>query len=241
MKTKVSFLLLLTSFAFSQDKMELIYKVSSAGFSDDLIDGKNELIREYILNAEEELKDLTYKLQIDKQESIWFLNNKNSYSNDNMGKSIGGNSTYFFNNLNEKYCVQKEFLKQLFIIEEKKKEFNWKLINETKTILGFICKKATSEIIENINGVEKIVETEAWYCPEIKHKIGPENFNGLDGLILELTNRKRKFYCTEVLLADKMSLFVIHKPTIGKQIKEEEFIKEQERISKNNGIPFFKD
>ncbi|WP_366944332.1 GLPGLI family protein [uncultured Formosa sp.] len=60
--------------------------------------------------------------------------------------------------------------------------FNWILQNETQTILGYTCKKATAE---RIMGVRKQHIT-AWYTEDIPINDGPKDFNGLPGLILQV-------------------------------------------------------
>ncbi|WP_103190710.1 GLPGLI family protein [Formosa algae] len=64
--------------------------------------------------------------------------------------------------------------------------FNWTLHDETKIILGYTCKKATTEKI--LFG--RKTHTTAWYTEEIPFNDGPGYFNGLPGLILELKNNE---------------------------------------------------
>mgnify|MGYP000312216520 CR=1 FL=1 len=54
----------------------------------------------------------------------------------------------------------------------------WKLVNESKNINGFLCKKATL----NYGGRNWI----AWYTPEIPKNTGPYKFYGLPGLIMSI-------------------------------------------------------
>lgn len=57
---------------------------------------------------------------------------------------------------------------------------NWKLINETKTINSFVCKKA--EV--HYKGRDWI----AWYSTEIPFPYGPYKFSRLPGLIVKITD-----------------------------------------------------
>lgn len=61
---------------------------------------------------------------------------------------------------------------------------NWKILDDTLTILGFKCQKAkiTKDKIEYI----------AWFTTQLPYNAGPDNFNGLPGLILKLIYPHRK-------------------------------------------------
>ena len=237
MKKTVLLILLASSLGFSQQKMALVYKVTSAGFSNDLNDGKHELIREYIIQGENELNDLTYTLQIDNKKSNWFLNNRSSFSNAHMGISLGGESIYFFDFISKQYIEQRLFLDNYFIVHIQQKNFSWELLPETKQILGYTCYKAVSKEVKVINGENKTFYTTAWYAPELKYSIGPRYFGGLEGLILELTNAKIKYYCTEIFSPEKMPMFIIEKPSKGKVVSEEEYLNEMNKLAEERGYP----
>ena len=235
---KLFLLILLSSFfGISQEKMELIYKVTSTGSMYDPTDENAKPIQEYILKMEAQLDDLTYSLRLKGNESFWFLHNKESYSNAHMGKAFGGDHSYFFDNLSKNYIEERLFLDNYFILKTKQKDFKWELFNETKEILGYKCYKAVSQEVKLINGKDKTFYTTAWYAPALKYQVGPQDFGGLDGLILELTDKKRKYYCTEILASDKMPMFILEKPTRGKVVTEEEFLSEMDRLAEERGFP----
>ena len=73
-------------------------------------------------------------------------------------------------------------------------EMKWVLSNEQKMIGEYLCKKATTRF----RGRDYI----AWYCPEIAVSIGPLKYNGLPGLILEITttDKKLNIYATKIFL-----------------------------------------
>ncbi len=226
---------------FSQEKMELIYKVTSDESMYNSTDENSKLIKEYILKMEQELEDLTFSLRINGKESLWFLHDKMSYSPTHMGRILGGDSSFFFDYASKNYIEQRIFMDNYFIINKLQKEFNWELVNETKQILGYTCYKAVSKEIIIIKGEEKTFYTIAWYAPALKYKIGPQDFGGLDGLILELTDKKRKYYCTEILSPEKTPIYILEKPTKGKIVTDEQFLKEMNRIGEEKGLPSFKD
>ncbi|WP_370895734.1 GLPGLI family protein [Chryseobacterium gossypii] len=58
---------------------------------------------------------------------------------------------------------------------------NWKLVDETKVINSFTCKKAEVRY--------KGREWTAWYSTEIPFPYGPYKFSGLPGLIVKITDK----------------------------------------------------
>lgn len=73
-------------------------------------------------------------------------------------------------------------------------ELKWEISDEKKMIGEYLCKKATTRF----RGRDYI----AWYCPEIAVSIGPLKYNGLPGLILEITttDKKLNIYATKIFL-----------------------------------------
>lgn len=237
MKKFLLICLLCSGAAFCQSKLELTYKVTSTGSMINFVDKEKEILRPYIEQMEKELEDLIFTLQIKNKESIWKLLGGESYPASHMGSAWAGSYTYYFNASANEYMVQKNFLGTLFLVTQKPNPVKWQLMDESKTILGYSCKKAIYKEVKNIKGADKEFVTEAWYCPELKYKIGPQDFGGLDGLILELTDKKRKFYCTQILQGTKTSLFTIEKPNKGKPIKEEDFLNEINKIAEERDLP----
>ncbi|MEM0542230.1 GLPGLI family protein [Flavobacterium sp. j3] len=227
----------LSSIAFSQSKLELTYKVKSYGKPLEFDSTIKPEILPYLISMEKELEDLTFTLQIKGNESLWFLNNRDKFPTSHMGQSFAGNTSYYFDANAQEYLTQENFFSNLFLISKKPKKINWELVDETKTILGYECKKAIYKETKEIKGENKEFITEAWYCPKLSYKIGPKDFGGLNGLILELTDKRRQFYCTEILEGAKTSLFILEKPNKGKPIKEEEFLEEMRKIAIQKGMP----
>jgi GLPGLI family protein len=58
---------------------------------------------------------------------------------------------------------------------------NWRLVDETKVINSFTCKKA--------EGRYKGRDWTAWYSTEIPFPYGPYKFSGLPGLIVKITDK----------------------------------------------------
>jgi GLPGLI family protein len=67
-----------------------------------------------------------------------------------------------------------------YLIEDEIQPIEWKIQNDLKEIAGHICMKAvTEDTLKN----QKIV---AWFAQDIPIKAGPDRFNGLPGMILEI-------------------------------------------------------
>ena len=72
-----------------------------------------------------------------------------------------------------------EDLGTLFLEED----LNWQITNETKNIAGYQVVKATTKR----NRGTQVETAEAWFTPHLNYAFGPLGYDGLPGLILELT------------------------------------------------------
>lgn len=81
--------------------------------------------------------------------------------------------------------------------EEKAPNLNWKLINDTKSILNYKVKKA----VVNYGGRDWV----AWYAEEIPVNLGPYVFGNLPGLILELYDDDENFHFLAVGMDNKQN------------------------------------
>ncbi|MCL6218670.1 GLPGLI family protein [Zunongwangia pacifica] len=98
-----------------------------------------------------------------------------------------------------KYKIFKNYKENQLILAEKvfqyelkyKQDLNiidWEIKPENKEILGFSVQKATSSFA----GRNYI----AWFAPELPFSDGPYKFNGLPGLILEISDLKNHYHFT---------------------------------------------
>ncbi len=92
------------------------------------------------------------------------------------------NSFCFKNIVVHNLVVRDRVLSNNYIYEEPFPQFDWKLSNETTTILGHKCQKATT----TFRGRRWIV----WYADDIPISDGPWKFCGLPGLVLRATDSK---------------------------------------------------
>jgi hypothetical protein len=101
------------------------------------------------------------------------------------------------------------------VLEEKKKE---EAKDETKKAEGEAKKTNFMEDFE----LPKEVTITAWYTPEIPISQGPENYWGLPGLILEVSDGKTVVLCSKIVMNSKEKA-EIKAPTKGKEISQKEY------------------
>lgn len=79
----------------------------------------------------------------------------------------------------KKYSSQKTVFDNTFLVQDSLRNIAWKITQDTRTIAGFECRKATAIIMDSIYVV-------AFYSDQILTSGGPESFAGLPGMILGL-------------------------------------------------------
>jgi GLPGLI family protein len=84
----------------------------------------------------------------------------------------------------------------------------------------------------------KEITITAWYCPEIPVSHGPEEYNGLPGLIMEVTDGKTILLCSSITLNVKEKV-EIKAPTNGSKVTQKEYdeivMKKMQEFSQSGG------
>lgn len=75
--------------------------------------------------------------------------------------------------------------RDLYQVPEKKPDFDWKIMSETKSIAGYTCQKASLSYSGR--------NWEAWFTSDISLQEGPYIFNGLPGLIVYMKDTKNNY------------------------------------------------
>jgi len=185
--------------------------------------------RVFLQKTMQQSEDLTYVLVFKEEKSIFYLDKRLVVDDKkkafNVVKTLGGSSIFY----NEKNLLiqQKESAGETFIITMP--PIKWQITTEKKKIGHYVCYKATTEKkTENNSGVftKNVV---AWYTPDIPLNLGPKNYRGLPGLILELQEGKLIFYANKIKLNTLRNLS-IKKPTKGKKITLSDYKKLMKRI-----------
>ena len=155
----------------------------------------------------------------------------------------GSNDVIFHNVADSKKVEQRELAEKNYIITDSIRKLNWKVIGETKTILGHNCMKATSQRMQESfrmtmdNGEakrEKVMDTlniAAWFTNEIPGSFGPETYQGqLPGTILEIDVNNGRTSYKAIEISPKVDVAKIKEPSKGKKTTPEEFAKEREKM-----------
>ncbi len=214
------------------------------------------------INAQEnavlpETRKDNFELTFGNNQSLWQIIPNPEGDNNNFGgggmviRFAGNNDVTYFNFAAGKRVDQRELFDREYLVEDSISKLEWKISNETKSIIGYTAKKATAQRIAPRmqmtmeNGEMKrqeVMDTAtitAWFTPDIPIPAGPVEFQGrLPGLVLELNvNNGRQVY-KAVEISSKVNVSNIKEPKGGKKITTAEFTKERirlmEEMRKNN-------
>lgn len=136
-----------------------------------------------------------------------------------------GYTNPIYNNLSTQetlvYSSENFFEKHKYVVELDNLKMQWKLLDETKTIKGYLCYKATGVYV--IEGSDRIVEhpVMVWYSPEIPINFGPLGYGNLPGLIMELEVHTSRFTFKKIAFNQKE--IKIDKPDKGERISNQEY------------------
>jgi GLPGLI family protein len=165
-----------------------------------------------------------YELSFNDNEALYKKSQKKEETPDNMNTgniqmkhtviSFGETMEMYEDFKTKAIITSANILDKEFLIFENFKKINWELINETKMIGSFECKKAQAKMGNEI--------IEAWYTPSIPTMAGPSTYWGLPGLIVEVKDKMRHYIATQIKENIPGEIKV---PTKGKTISREEFKK----------------
>lgn len=116
---------------------------------------------------------------------------------------------------------------KLFYVEDAAPVIDWKISEETKTIMGMPCQKATGDF--------KGRTYEAWFTTQLPYNNGPWKLGGLPGLILEASDTKKevvfKFVSFENVTGETIPIEILASATKGnpKEYKQYQEALERDR------------
>jgi GLPGLI family protein len=269
MNIKVTILISLVSYALNAQNFsgKAIYKTSrksTISFDNEKNPGMSDEMQKQIQARIQKMNQKTFILNFDQKTSTY----KEDVQLDAPKSQIGGagvmvmsfggsgNGSIYFKNINEKRFVnQTEIMGKRFLVKDSLPNYQWDLSTETKNIGNYTCYKATfTRTVEDIqmvfedgeskeNKIKKTVTTTAWYTPQVPVSNGPDNYQGLPGLILEINDGERLIVCTEIVLnpSEKIEVKAPEKGEIVSQaaydkIQEEKTQELMERFKSRNGV-----
>lgn len=178
------------------------------------------------------------KLYFTKEKSIYSIVDKMDADNSIAYKT----ATIPFKGVFYKDIIAKEKIKQTTLggvnsVILPYDEYKWVVGNETKTISGYKCFKATCDYkVLNRKNEFDVRHADAWFAPEIAVPFGPLGFDGLPGLVLEVVfGGVRYFQAIKIEFDVKNQNTKIEKPLKGKALSIEEYEKMQMQM--NNKLP----
>jgi GLPGLI family protein len=154
----------------------------------------------------------------------------------------GTNDVVFHNFTNQTRIDQREVFDRSFLVSDSIRKLNWKLTEETKTILGYKVQKATSTRIgtrprmtmengqmkrEDFPDTAKIT---VWFTTDIPVPTGPDFQGQLPGAILEADIDNGQTVYRAIDVSNKVSLNKIKEPKDGKKLTAAEFAIERDKL-----------
>lgn len=179
-----------------------------------------------ILDEEMMAKMLTFNLDFNENESLFYLANSlisEHEDQDTKDYVVGlfyGYDYMYINKTKDELVEQMYYAFGTLLKIRKASLIEWDLTSETKMISGYKCYRATYTYLQKWRGREFPWEVVAWYTPEIPLQYGPIRYSGLPGLILELSEDNRGFVVDKIVFSDKD--VKIKKPDKGEILTEEE-------------------
>ena len=257
MKTAISILIVLVSFALNAQNFsgKAIYKTSRKSiisFDNKKNSGISDEMQKQLQAQIQKMNQKTFILNFDKKTSTYKEDVKLDLPNPQVGgagmmvMSFGGsgNGSVYFKNINEKRFVnQTEIMGKRFLVKDSLPSYQWELSTETKNIGNYTCYKATfTREVARMNMTfedgeskeeekKETITTTAWYTTQVPVSNGPDNYQGLPGLILEINDGERLIVCTEIVL-NPSEKTEIEAPKKGEIVSQAAYNKIQKEKSK---------
>lgn len=217
-------------------------------------------------NMGEEMRAMIPEFRVNKQMLI-FVDQQSLYKalpeeeapdpfNNRGGMTIkvGGQKaeTYIHFGENRKITAS-DFFGEAFLITDTIKKHDWTLVDETKIIAGFVCKKATTTT-KTFRQAMRIVtsgkssdpastpapkpeetEVEAWYAIDLPSPAGPDTYTGLPGVIMKLDIDNGGIVFSALEFRAVADISQLRAPKKGRKVTPEEYNKEVKKIMENMG------
>jgi GLPGLI family protein len=210
----LSFLFFCLTSSYSQNKTNLSIRYSSTLINLENYTDSNK--KEFVIQMKKYIEEVAYDLKVSGNTSEFATVKKMTLSNKypNPIQATKNKTKFYIDSII--FIEEINAFDEYYLIEEPSHNINWKLINDTKTILGYICYKATFTKTGDNN-----TKIDAWYAPTLPFQFGPNGYHGLPGLILMVIQNNEYVYIAESINWSD-DVFVI-KPTSGEKITRKYF------------------
>lgn len=175
------------------------------------VDAKNRALIEKAL-ANDTNKVYVFELLIGGGKSKYHFQ---GYLNPKPGSSFYSHTYYKRLGSNE-VIADSPMLKKGEGLKSSLSDHQWAFHDETKFVLGYLCRKATTS--------EGTLNYTVWYAESLPYPDGPDNFGGLPGLILQM-ERKGDIVTAVSINAQPSGTYIIQIPEFEKYLKFEAFKK----------------
>lgn len=167
-----------------------------------------------------------------------------------MNIRIGGMDAETFRDYEKEQIVEgRELGPKKYIIEDTLRGLKWKLEEDTMSILGYLCHKATTSMPARMRRPGFVPggdtthaapppqqQVVAWYTNQVESQAGPDNLFGLPGLILKANMNQGSLVYT-ALSVEPAGAEMVKAPSNGKKITRAEFRKMMDEQFKGMGGP----
>ncbi|SFU28728.1 GLPGLI family protein [Pustulibacterium marinum] len=219
------------------------YKTKFTMSSDQgMSDQQKEAIQKQLAAAMQKEFTLTFNQSESIYKEVPHLNSPQPQLNNGIQIQIassGAVDTYYKNIATGTFVNKTDMMGKIFSVQDSLPKQDWQLTSETKKIGQYTCYKATHTYTSKITSFgtdtpkeEKEEERTviAWYTPEIPVSNGPEEYQGLPGLVLELHRGDLTLVCSEISL--NTETITIEPPTGGKKVSQAKFEEIEEKKMK---------
>lgn len=175
-------------------------------------------VKERVLQMYDDNKQVKSVLEFTDTESVYYVKGEKP-KDINLSWIMAGGESRFYNNLAEGkrfYNFEDSMAHEWLLISYD--NYQWQITEETKEIKGYTCYKA---IQINTEKKKKRHLAVAWFTKELPFAIGPKDFGGLPGIILELTVNTRSYVVDNIEL--NVRKVRIAPPLEGRKITRKEF------------------
>jgi GLPGLI family protein len=230
-------------------------RINNDEVAEDINPEKKEM-REMLKQAMKKATEKKYELNFNKSQALYekiveMEAPAPNTSGISVSVSFSNEGKKFIDLKEKKSFIEDDIFGKEFLIVEDLKSYDWQMTSETKKIGEYICYKAQTvkKVTEKekkeyqdylkrnetkkTTGLFSISEPQdeiitAWYTPEIPISVGPNNYWGLPGLILEVSSNKEIILCTKIDLS-QTGKSTLKKPSTGKKVTQKEFDDIQEK------------
>jgi len=232
------------AYYFSKSIFNDKIKLEDTGVKKDIDPAMEKAFQEALKKASEK----NYLLTFNKSECIFeeeqqLEKPKSAAGEMSISVSISSSEEKKYINAKDKTStIEDEIFGKEFLIVDPIEKPNWELVDESKKIGDYTCfkakllipvsekqKKEYEEFLkkeEIKSSLFKMQEPKdktitAWYTPEVPVSFGPNNYWGLPGLILEISEPELIILCSKLVLNTKGSTIKV--PNKGKKVSQKEF------------------